>query len=348
MRLKSIDLLRLIAIFYMFFQHMVLSLLAQNENQGAVLFLFNLVPICPALFLFVSGFSVTILINKYTKNLLFIKLFIRGFLLIIISFFLFFFENGLQYPDIFFASGILNTIGLMIIFCSLIILLPYKMFITSLMILILLGIHIIFETLSIKIFPLNNGFEPIIPTITFGFIGFLFGLLHNYFNERNFKIFILISGFVSLVFLIFLFLFNNGFNIYSENGTYEIVRSFQNKYMYITNLLENNITGFTEKFIWNYKVNNFFASLFAVFILFSFFYSSENFLRKKLPDFFTLPGQFALINYVFHFLFIIIFIFIFGYNSLTLFHFIIVLLLLFAVSYFLSFLLKNYKVKKQK
>ncbi|MBN2544844.1 MAG: DUF1624 domain-containing protein [Spirochaetes bacterium] len=346
MRLKSIDLLRLIAIFYMFFQHMVLSLLIQNENQGAILFLFNLVPICPALFLFVSGFSITILLNKYEKNMLYKKLIKRGFLLIIISFFLFFFENGLQFPDIFFASGILNTIGLMIIISSFIILLPYKIIITTMIILILLSIHIIFEIFNIKLFPFNNAFEPIIPTVTFGFIGLLFGFFHNIFNNKNFKIFIMITGFLSLFFLFFLFSFNEGFSVYSENGTYEIIRFFKNKYMYITNIIENNYTGITEKFIWNYKVNNFFASLSAVFILFVIFYILEDFFKKRLPDFFTLPGQFALINYVFHFLYIIVFIIIFGYNNLTLIQFIIFLFLLFALSYFLSFILKKHKFKK--
>jgi len=346
MRLKWIDLLRLIAIFYMFFQHIVLGLLQQNENQGVVLFLFNIVPICPALFLFVSGFSVTILTDKYEKSFLFKKLFKRGFSLIIISLFLFFFENGFQLPDIFFASGILNTIGLLIIVSSVIILLPYKIVLTSAVIAILLLIHIIFEILNVRIFPLNNGFEPLMPTITFGFIGLLFGLIHNYLDKRNFRIFILTTCFASLFLLIILFLFNNGFDVYSENGTYDIMRTFENKYMYVTNLFEKNYTGITEKFIWNYKVNNFFASLFAVFILFSAAYSAENFLRKRLPDFFVLPGQFALINYVFHFLYLIIIIAVFGYNALSLIQFVIVLLLLFALSYLLSFILKKIKLKK--
>ena len=90
MRKKYIDTLRLIALFYMFFQHSALVLLKNDYNTGLTAFLFEIVPFCSALFLFLAGFSLTISIGKYeNKKDFIVRLILRGLILIISSSLLF-------------------------------------------------------------------------------------------------------------------------------------------------------------------------------------------------------------------------------------------------------------------
>ena len=113
-RKKYIDLLRQIAVFYMFFFHVVLILLPEADIGGVTRVLFDIVPLDAALFLFLVGFSLTLSLHRHTELTavqFLTKKVVRGILLILAAAFLFLLQLGVQLPDLLISSGILNTIG---------------------------------------------------------------------------------------------------------------------------------------------------------------------------------------------------------------------------------------------
>ncbi len=330
----------------MFYQHAVLVLLKNNENKGIILFLFELVPICPALFLFISGFSLIISYQKrqdLINNNYYLHLLKRGFILIVFSTILFLIEYGFQFPDLIVSSGILNTIGLMIIISTLFLMLPYKKIFLSVFIIIIILAAYLLEITKINLIPFNHGYEPIVPTITFGLIGLLIGLLLNQYKEniKKERIFMLLLG----VFGIFIFLyFSIKYGIFkiffSDIGRYYIERTFNESY-FLNNIFSgamfNNFQITVS--VWNFSTECFFASLGVVFMFFSGTYFLEKYFKKFLPDNVFIPGRFAFFNYFYHLAVIALFVIIFGYNIFSLKHFLIFLSVLFFSSYVFSYLL---------
>ena len=345
MRKKYIDLLREIALFYMFFQHAVLALLKYTENKGIILFLFELVPICPALFLFIAGFSINISLNRRKNNLndndFIIHLLKRGFILIILSSVLFLLEYGFQLPDLLISSGILNTIGLLIIIISLLIKLPYKKIFISIFVVILIVLTFLFEKNKIYIVPFNYGYEPIVPTITFGFIGYLMGLFFYQYKDdiKKEKIFVLLSGVLGfIIFLIFSIKYGIFKVFFSDIGRYIITRTFNESY-FLTNVFSGSGNSEIMVSIWNYNAECFFASLGAVLILFSIMYYLEGYFTELLPENIFIPGRFAFFNYFYHLMIIAVLVLVTGFNNFSLIKFLLFLTLLFISSYIFSYLL---------
>jgi hypothetical protein len=351
MRKKYIDLLRTIALFYMFFQHAALALLMQTSNRGIILFFFEIVPICSALFLFIAGFSLSVSFEKnipaglYKFNMHLIK---RGLILVILSSFLFFIEYGIQLPDLFLSSGILNTIGLMIITSIIFLNIKYKKIFLSFFILLLILATIFLEEKKIFIFPFNTGFEPVSPTIIFGFIGLLAGVVMNEFNENKIKIkyFVIGIGALGAALTVYYFYMFGPFKIFFSNtGRYEVTRIF-NESNYFENIFKsgNVFPVLSPVTVWNFNTSCFFASLGVVFLLFASAFFSEGFLNKHITEKIFLPGRFAFANYFFHLSVIALLVLIFGYEFLTAKFFLLFLLSLFFSSYLLSFIL--YKRKR--
>ena len=354
MRKKYIDLLREIALFYMFFQHAVLALLQNSENKGIILYLFELVPICPALFLFIAGFTLNISYNRkkiININNFMIHLFKRGLILIIMSSILFLLEYGFQLPDLLISSGILNTIGLMIIIASFIIRVPYKKIFMSILIIVLIITTYFLEKNKVNIVPFNYGFEPISPTITFGFIGFLTGLFFYQFkdNIRKEKIFVLLLGIFGLLIFLFFSIKYGIFKIFfSDTGRYVISRKFNESY-FLMNIFSYSSNSEIMVNIWNFNTECFLASLGVVFLFFSLTYYLEKYFKKFLPENIFVPGQFAFFNYFYHLAIIAIFVLIVGFNNFSLNQFLLFLSLLFISSYVFSYLLliiKKYYLNK--
>lgn len=340
----------------MFFQHAVLVLLQRNDNKGLIYFLFELVPICPALFLFVAGFSINISYNKTlenNKNQFITHLFKKGLILILSALLLFVIEYGFQLPDMLISSGILNSIGWLIIICALFLFLPHKKIFVSVFIIILIAATYLLEIKNIYIVPFNYGYEPMSPTIIFGFIGFFVGLLYNEFkdNLKKERLFVLMIGFISLSAFIYFSIKYGMFKIFfSDIGRYNISRTFNVSYFLnnifsIRNIEDSQITVG----IWNYNTECFFAALSAVFILFSSMYFLEKFFNEFLPKNIFIPGRFAFFNYFYHLSVIAVFVLISGYNNFSIKLFVLFLSILFTGSYVLSFLIlkiKYYSIKR--
>ena len=327
----------------MFFQHAVLALLKNSENKGIILFLYQIVPICPALFLFIAGYSINISFkNKldHQKNSFFIHLVKKGIILILASIILFFIEYGFQFPDLIISSGILNTIGWMIIISAIILRFKYKEITLSLLIILIIFITIIFEKYNIYLVPFNYGYEPISPTIIFGFIGLGIGIFLNTIknNENKKRVFILTLLIIGIFIFTFFSIKHGVFRIfYDYIGRYDAKRVFNNAYTPLNFFKLNKNDSFFYKYIWNYKMNCFFASLGIVFILFSCMFFLEKFFQKYLSKKIFLPGQFAFFNYFYHLSIIALSVIIFGYNNFSTVTFILFLGALYITSYLLSF-----------
>lgn len=353
MRKIYIDFLRLLALFYMFFQHSVLALLSPEDNIGIINFLYELVPICPALFLFLSGFSLTFKFEKsdkfiIDKSFLFNNL-KRGIILILCSQLLFFFEHGLQFPDIVIASGILNSIGFMLIISAFLLRFKYKKTIFSIFTLILVILTVIFEKFNIYFVPFNYGYEPMSPTITYGFFGVLFALFLFSFKEaKNRSRFVGFSGILGFAIVLFYTLKYGPGKVFSfDFGRYEIFRHFSRSMM-PQNLFFNggNETSMYTATIWNYNTPDMIASFGSVLALFSIAFFLEPFFQRAFPKNIFLPGKYSFVNYFYHLIVIALFVVIFDYGIFNKIWLIVFLLLLFVFSYLMSFFIEYNIFKK--
>jgi len=353
MRKLYIDLLRLIALFYMFFQHSVLGLLKPEDNTGIIYFLFEIVPFCPALFLFLAGFSMTFKFEKQDNPLIdnnyLFHLIKRGFLLIVCSQLFFFFEHGFQLPDFFVASGILNTIGLMIIISGLLLKFKYKKIIFSILVILLLVSTTLMGVFQIYIVPFNYGYEPISLIIIYGFIGVLFGLIlisqKNPFDKRNFVLFLSTIGLFIMIFYTIKFGFGKVF--FSDIGRYEIVRHFHQNMLPQNILFNSKDVSLYIARIWNFNFHSMVASLGTVFLLFGIGYLLEPFFQKVLKNNIFLPGKYAFVNYFYHLIVIALFVVIFDFGIFSKWQFVIFIVLLFVFSYLISFVIDRKLFRKK-
>lgn len=349
MRKRYIDLLRLVALFYMFFQHSALTLLKSEENKGFTNFLFEIVPFCSALFLFLAGFSLTISCFKYKDKKSFIlRLLVRGIILILCSSFLFLIDNGFQFPDILFSSGILNTIGIFIIFSIIVFIFDNKnirLLLTFIILIIFTIVTVYFDIKKIYIYPFNYAYESISPTIIFGFIGLFIGLLLNDNNDKKRERIIIFTLFFIGMLILTISTIRFGFlkAFYLDQGRYTIERIYTTRYL-LFNFLDHQFSKFSVS-TWNFNTFSFITAIGTTFVLFSVFYFLEP-LLKRINYFLIMPGKYAFINYFFHFILIAIFILKFGYNIFSKYWFYIFLLFLFLLSIILSNYLEFKKNKK--
>jgi len=351
-RNRTIDLLRIIALFYMFFQHIALVLLNPIYNRGIINFFYQLVPICAGLFLFSSGYSLAFILknNKYGSNkTLFFHLVKRSIILIISAQILFLIEFGFQIPDLLISPNILNTIGYFIFISGLILFIPYKKISLSILTVVLIILTFLLEIKKIFIIPFNNGYEPLSPTIIFGFIGLLSGLIIEGSEIKKQRVILISLVFIGTSIFVY-YSFKQGlFKIfYEETGRYNISRIFNEKFVLQILFDKDFKNHFFFVDIWNYKMECFFAAMAVIFILFGFFYLFENFINRFIPRFITLPGEYAFANYFYHLIIISILVIIAGFGSFNLFWFTVLLCLIITGSYMLSYLISKIRLLKQK
>ncbi|MBN1798508.1 MAG: DUF1624 domain-containing protein [Spirochaetales bacterium] len=350
-RKRYIDLLRQIAIFYMFFFHVVLILLPETEINGVMRMLFDIVPLDAALFLFLVGFSLTLSLRKHTElsTVQFLsKKLVRGLLLILAAAFLFLLQLGVQLPDMLISSGILNTIGWLCIIGGLILVIPYRKILLLFLIVVLLVFTFVCEYYEIFIIPFNWGYEPMSPTIIFGLFGFLCGLFYNLSdNERQQKNIAVIIGANAAVLLLF-FVWHGNLVEILRDSRYAIKREFSTAAT-LPYLLTGGSgdPGFFAAMVWNYRLPSFCLSLGVVCMLFSGFSFLEPFFKKYIPRAALLPGAHALSSYFFHFVVIAVLTMVFGPKSFTVWTVLLLLILLYAGSYLLSMLMAHIKRKKR-
>lgn len=345
MRKKYIDLAREIALFYMFFQHGVLTVLKQSDNSGAIYFLNEIVPFCSALFLFLAGYSLVLSLKKcgvYSYNLQNFTHFIRrGVILIAASSVLFLIENGFQVPDIFFASGILNTIGIFIIVSSAFLFIPYRRIFFTVFTISATIVYAVLDINKIYFVPFNYGYEPIFPTILFGFIGITFGLIVDSIEEKSKleKTFYLCLALIGVV-IHLAFSFKYGFLkvFFTEYGRYTVERIFSEKYLISSLFYGGYEYSNFQALIWNFRTNSFIAALGSTFFLIGSLYFMENFFQKYLPKKVFIPGKYAFINYFYHLAILALLTQTIGFNVLGKYQFLALLVSLFIGSYIISYI----------
>ena len=287
-RNSAVDLLKILALFLMIFDHAYILLLKQPAPP-ILRFFYEIVPLSPALFLFLSGYSLAIS-KAYLKRK---KRLISAALYFAVSNIFFIVEHGFQFPHFPFATGILSTISLLVVFTVIMGLLPEKRcFIVSLVLSTLFVI--VFVSLRInnlKVFPFTYGYEPLFPTFLFGIIGFSFGLGKN---QSVTKIFFL--SFIGGVFGVVTRLFGIQ-KLFVSGGCYFTSYTFKYSNL-VQNLLSDGIDGRYNVSIWNFDISCFFYVLSIVVLL---VLVSEGILEnKKIAGVITLPAKYLFIHYVLH------------------------------------------------
>ena len=287
-RNSAVDLLKILALFLMVFDHAYILLLKQPA-PSILRFFYEIVPLSPALFLFLSGYSLAIS-KAYLKRK---KRLISAALYFAVSNIFFIVEHGFQFAHFPFATGILSTISLLVVFTVIMGLLPEKRcFIVSLVLSTLFVI--VFVSLRInnlKVFPFTYGYEPLFPTFLFGIIGFSFGLGKN---QSVTKIFFL--SFIGGVFGVVTRLFGIQ-KLFVSGGCYFTSYTFKYSNL-VQNLLSDGIDGRYNVSIWNFDISCFFYVLSIVVLL---VLVSEGILEnKKIAGVITLPAKYLFIHYVLH------------------------------------------------
>ena len=287
-RNSAVDLLKILALFLMIFDHAYILLLKQPAPP-ILRFFYEIVPLSPALFLFLSGYSLAIS-KAYLKRK---KRLISAALYFAVSNVFFIVEHGFQFPHFPFATGILSTISLLVVFTVIMGLLPEKRcFIVSLVLSTLFVI--VFVSLRInnlKVFPFTYGYEPLFPTFLFGIIGFSFGLGKN---QSVTKIFFL--SFIGGVFGVVTRLFGIQ-KLFVSGGCYFTSYTFKYSNL-VQNLLSDDIGRKYNVSIWNFDISCFFYVLSIVVLL---VLVSEGILEnKKIAGVITLPAKYLFIHYVLH------------------------------------------------
>ena len=318
-RLYFIDLMRQLALFYMFFQHGVLEVLTLRHSRIITL-VADFVPICSAMFLFTAGFAAVISQKSNFHQNVSSRL-KKGILLIIASSILFIIECGFRLPDMIMASGILNTIGLFTITTIIVSLTPKQanILICALWTIFLAVLFICLDMNHIYIFPFTNAYECIVPTIIYGYIGMTDALIYTRLKIKFlFHISTIIIGLAVLISMSMIFGLHECFDY--THGRYTVIRTF----------------GADKLMVWNFNTVSFIASLGAVLLISGLCGLTEPLWQQAtaaLPNIILLPGQHALSNYFYHLAVWAIIVVTLGFNSLSEVWFWIVLTGLFITSY---------------
>ena len=287
-RNSAVDLLKILALFLMVFDHAYILLLKQPAPP-ILRFFYEIVPLSPALFLFLSGYSSAIS-KAYLKRK---KRLISAALYFAVSNIFFIVEHGFQFPHFPMATGILSTIALLVIFTVIMGLLPERIrfFLSFTLSVIFTIVFVILRINKLKIFPLTYGYEPLFPTFLFGIIGFSFGLGKN---QSVTKIFFL--SFIGGVFGVVTRLFGIQ-KLFVSGGCYFTSYTFKYSNL-VQNLLSDDIGRKYNVSIWNFDISCFFYVLSIVVLL---VLVSEGILEnKKIAGVITLPAKYLFIHYVLH------------------------------------------------
>ena len=287
-RNSAVDLLKILALFLMIFDHAYILLLKQPAPP-ILRFFYEIVPLSPALFLFLSGYSLAIS-KAYLKRK---KRLISAALYFAVSNVFFIVEHGFQFAHFPFATGILSTISLLVVFTVIMGLLPERIrfFLSFTLSVIFTIVFVILRINKLKIFPLTYGYEPLFPTFLFGIIGFSFGLGKN---QSVTKIFFL--SFIGGVFGVVTRLFGIQ-KLFVSGGCYFTSYTFKYSNL-VQNLLSDDIGRKYNVSIWNFDISCFFYVLSIVVLL---VLVSEGILEnKKIAGVITLPAKYLFIHYVMH------------------------------------------------
>lgn len=289
-RSAAIDLLKIAALLLMIFDHAYILLLKQPAPQF-LRFFYEIVPISPALFLFLSGYSLAIS-NAYIKRR---KRLISAAVYFAVSNVFFIAEHGIQFPHFPFATGILSTIALLSVFCVWLGFFSEKtsFFVSLLLSIILTAVFIILRFFDLKIFPLTFGYEPLFPTFLFGIIGFLMGQGKKLFANwlRYFVLTVAAAVFVTMT------IFYGLQKLFVSSGCYFISYSFKYSNL-IQNFFNDTISGRYSVSIWNFDIGCFLYVLSIVVLL---VFLSENLLcRIKINKMVLLPARYLFAHYILH------------------------------------------------
>lgn len=321
-REKWLDLFRLTALLYMFFYHAVLVLLDPVHNTGFIKALYDMVPVCGAMFLFASGYSLSLMpgfkdrqarFRSMKKNAL------RAFVLIAASIVLFIMEYGPQFPFFLTSSGILSTIGLFIMLGSLLLCAdrPFLTVILASSVLVILYLAGFFSLPVLR--ALTMGYEAPMPTILYGLIGLTCGLsARTYANIFFFKKLVPVISLILGSILVLVYGAPAGYPaLFSDGlGTAYNTLFFDTRLMPLR-IITGSIGGYLEESVWNYNVTGFTAALGWVLVLYGIMSLSGSYIKKS-PDILLIPGQTALVNYILHLAVLAVIVTAAGYNALGL------------------------------
>ena len=334
-RNSAVDLLKIAALFLMVFDHAYILLLKQPAPP-ILRFFYEIVPLSPALFLFLSGYSSAIS-KAYLKRK---KRLLSAAVYFAVSNVFFIVEHGFQFPHFPFATGILSTISLLVVFTVIMGLLPEKRcFIVSLVLSTLFVI--VFVSLRInnlKVFPFTYGYEPLFPTFLFGVIGFSMGLGKKLTAGRtDFFSVTLSAG----VFAIMTFFYGIQ-KLLISGGCYFVSYSFKYGNL-VQNLFSRNVAGKYNVSIWNFDTGCFFYVLAIVVLLLWIF---ERILqRKKIAGLITLPANYLFVHYVLHLVILTSVYCLLDGKTLSVSVFLTVIVLLTVIIYSVSILIDRIKRK---
>lgn len=279
-RLVTIDLLRGIAVILMFITHSYrLQMMNTGDwlpNQLKLDYFFNIFmyiePLTSALFLFLAGYSFSLLNQKLTHDELKKQILKKSLILIFFSWIInlaLYSGKGLFLDHLVLSSGILQAIAISLIMN---LLLSKKNKYLYLGIALTIIIEIFLEFFKISVIGLNAGAGALIPVIGYSFVGHIY-------QKHNFKYNTLLFAIV----LIGLFL--------NLNWRYDV--EYQ-----IFNLIQNKYTLFSN---WNHSALGFIMNSATIILIFRLISVLK--IKRTIPIIKDLGGH-SLTVYVFHLLLI--------------------------------------------
>lgn len=289
-RNAAIDLLKIVALFLMIFDHAYILLLKQPQPQF-LRFFYEIVPLSPALFLFLSGYSLAVS-GAYLKRK---KRLIYAGVYFAVSNIFFIAEHGIQFPHFPFATGILSTIALLSVFCVGFGFFSEKagFFVSAALSIILTTVFVALRMFDLKIFPLTFGYEPLFPTFLFGIIGFSIGQGKKFLAGWLLRL----VPIVAAVAFVAMTIFCGTKMLFVSSGCYQVSYVFKYSNL-IQNLPNNEVGGKYSVSIWNFDVGCFFYVLSIVVLL--VFLSEKLLCRIKINAIVLLPARYLFVHYVLH------------------------------------------------
>lgn len=200
-RFLDLDLIKLLAISLMIYDHVIKFLLINFEIEitPTLYYLFILSPFSSAIFLFVSGLLLQYRINIYdNRSQYFYKRISRGMILIAISYLLWISTVTVGHPA---STGILQTLGVLWIIGVLINRLIPKgqIIILALLWVSILGLHIWLRQTGISIPFLNTQSFPLLPHSLYFLLGMCLAQLKTKVLPSNHKYFLVTAGASGLI-----------------------------------------------------------------------------------------------------------------------------------------------------